>query len=944
MDQLTKGLTGGFDKVNAIIAGITTLISFFVYRLTVAPTLSYWDCGEFIASAHILGNPHPPGTPLFVLIGRFFDLLPIGADVAYRINMMSAVCSTFTALFAYLIIVRMVSSWYKTPDSFKLGRYIAYASGFIGALFVAFSRANWTNSVETEPRAMAIMLVLAIFWLALKWFDHRYDPSGRRIILLVAFLAMLSVGVHLTVFLVVPIVTIFFCLRENATKFDWAMVAGFFVVELILIVILSGAYSNYKIFLGLSALLFAVMAFVLRDKIYWPILISFASMSLIMVGFKPFLYGTLGWLTVTLVVFFIKRDSLWRLAATMMVIGLIGYSVHTYIPVRSSNHPMINENTPSRDYRTFVNFLDRKQYGSMSMTERMFVRRGDWSNQFGDHARMGFWRIFKDQYSHEKFLIVFLIIGTLGLGTMAYKNPRWGPIFAIFLLLGSVGLVLYMNFADGTRFNAASGDAYQEVRKRYYFFTPAFVIFGLAIGLGMGAIMEFIRKGTKKLGEGTNKAAVLASLLLILTPLIPLKANFHSCDRSNNYLAYDYAYNLLNSCDKDAILFTSGDNDTFPLWCVQEIYNLRKDVRVVNFSLLNTDWYVWQLKNIQNVPISLDNDQILWEPFTMRDGTVISKPIKPFRDVARNRQAWLIPMPLDGKLVKVAAMMLDDIILTNKWKYPIYFSSASGEVRNSPLQLLNRCYREGLVLHLTTDMAHLAYNEQRTDSLFFEIYKYRNLDDTLVSQDENSSGISLSYPEKMLDYQNYVMGTGDTARADSLLDLLCEKVPTYWRSRLTQRDMYLRRGDSIRVTEIEEELKTYLHGYLNMNPDNIFFLQFLGMAYFALGDQMKAEDYLDLAWKMNPDKETTFRSLLTLYADQRRPADMLRVAKEFKRYHNDNEMANNVIRSAQALMQSGSQPPTIAPTQPIPGQPSRLPIRVIPSSSTSTGTGGTGGN
>ena len=161
MEQSAPVQGGNFDRVNAALAAIVALISFIVYRVTVAPTLSFWDCGEFIACAHILGNPHPPGSPLFVLVGRFFDLLPIGSDVAFRINLLSVVSSTFTAMFAYLIIVRLVSSWYKESPDYRLGRIIAYAAGFLGAMFAAFSQTNWNNSVETEVYGLSMLLTLA---------------------------------------------------------------------------------------------------------------------------------------------------------------------------------------------------------------------------------------------------------------------------------------------------------------------------------------------------------------------------------------------------------------------------------------------------------------------------------------------------------------------------------------------------------------------------------------------------------------------------------------------------------------------------------------------------------------------------------------------------------------------------------------------------------------
>jgi hypothetical protein len=408
----------------------------------------------------------------------------------------------------------------------------------------------------------------------------------------------------------------------------------------------------------------------------------------------------------------------------------------------------------------------------------------------------------------------------------------------------------------------------------------------------------------------------------------------------------------------------------------------------VNFSLLNTDWYTWQLSNLdflsainsgydldslaqeaeaaqrerpadklveptdfmdvradkqmrglidslakedqlppgirQRVPISLSDDQILWYDTTLQ-GQNVTRPLEPFYDPVRKRPTYLFPMLYDGKALKVATLMMENIILTNKWKYPIYFSSLSGTVRETPLNLMERLHREGLILRLTTEKANLGYNIPRTEELFFDVYRFDNLSDTTVAQNENATGIALAYPEKMLDYHNYVsQSVADSARADSVLDRICETIPSYWRSRLGQREMYLQKGDSARAEEIKEEMLTYLHGFLNNNPDNIFFHQFLGMAYYSLGEDEKAEEYLTNAWDLNHDNDHTFRALLTLYAGQRRPGDMLRLAEEFREYHEDDELVNSVIRNARALMQQQpiqQQMPSMPPVQIQPSQP-----------------------
>lgn len=908
MNLSPGGQNGGFDRLNALIAGITTLIAFIIYYNTVSRTISYWDCGEFLSCAHILGNPHPPGSPLMVLIGRVFDILHLVEDVTFRINLISVVSSSLTVLFGYLTVVRLVSSWYEGKEHYQMGRIIAYASGVIGALFMAFGKTNWGNSVEAEVYSLSMAIMLAIFWLGLRWFDYRFAPGGQRIMVLVAFLAMLSVGLHLTVFLIVPFVAIFFCLNDKATKNDWGLVAGFIIFEQLLVMMMANDYSRYKLFLMVTLILMVVMVVYLRKKIFWPVMVAYLSLLGIMSDFRSYMYGAIFGFIITVIVWAIRRDHVWRLASLIILAGALGWSANLYSPIRSTQHPYIDENTPSRSFSTFADFLDRKQYGNIDMTERMFARRGSWANQFGDHARMGFWGFFQEQFSSEGFFPVLLLTGLFGLVWLILKTPSFGFILLALLVASTAGLVIYMNFADGTRYDSRTGDAYQEVRDRDYFWTPGFVLFGLMIGMGAGAIMEQIRRVTEKLGEQKNRLAVLASCLLVLLPIIPAKANYFETDRTKNYMAYDYAYNLLSSCEKDALLFTSGDNDTFPLWAMQQCYNFRKDVRVINFSLLNTDWYIWQLKHFGNVPMSLDDDQILWENYTLPNGEIVPKPAKPFNDRARNRKGWLIPMPVDGKLVKVASLMLDDIILSNAWKYPIYFSSASGEVRDSPLKLMERLYREGLALRLSKDKANLAYRRPQSDSLFFTVYKYRGYADTLVAEDENEAGVALTYPEKMLDFVDYVRRSGDSTGADSILERCCRLIPSYWRLRLSERDLLRHQGDTIRAVAVEQEMLKYLHGFLNMNPGTILFYEYLGTTYYSMGDDQNAEKYLREAWAMNHDNEHTFRALLTLYAQQRRAPEMVQLAQEYKLYHDDDQVANEVIRSAQSLMQQTPSP------------------------------------
>ena len=234
---------------------------------------------------------------------------------------------------------------------------------------------------------------------------------------------------------------------------------------------------------------------------------------------------------------------------SILLIAVIGYSVHLFIPIRSALNPRIDENNASRDFRTFVNFLDRKQYGSQLMAERMFERRGTWSHQFGRHANMGFWSYFEEQYGITKIFGLLFLLGLFGAWFASKNKVEIGYPFFVFLLLSSVGLILYMNFADGIKYDSVTGDAYLEVRNRDYFFTPAFTYFGLAMGLGVAALMELVRRKTS---SGTlvalQKPALAVMSLMVFLPVTAISENYFYCDRSDNYDPYIYSYNILQTC------------------------------------------------------------------------------------------------------------------------------------------------------------------------------------------------------------------------------------------------------------------------------------------------------------------------------------------------------------------------------------------------------------
>ncbi len=943
MNSPTTTGKNGFDRINALIAILVLVIAFIIYRMTVQPNLSFWDCGEFLACAYTLGIPHPPGSPLFVVIGRVFSMLPVASEIIMRINLASVLSSAFTAFFAYLAVVRIIRTWFEKDTSKDIWkRIIIYIGGFTGAVFMAFSMTNWGNSVEGEVYGLSMMLLTAIFWLALVFYEHRGTPTASRILILMVYLGILGVAVHLTTFLIVPIAAIYLILKKDAPDKVYAYICLFFVAELLLIIFfaytIADAAAAYKAFLFATVILIGILAFVLKVYKYirWSILICIGALSMIMIGFYPFLYGLILAAIIMVIMSRISpKEFEWKKGLAIILVTVIGFSFHLFIPIRSANNPTIDENNvvkdeftlgffiepvkqllgvddvfseSSRNFRTFVDYLERKQYGSESMVERMFRRRGTMENQFGRHPHMGFWSYFEEQYGMTGGFLLIFILGLFGVYTAINKKLPIGLPFLIFLLLSSVGLILYMNFADGTLYDPRTNDAYLEVRNRDYFFTPAFIYFGMALGLGIAAIMETAREKLSEAKFSSLKTPVLGILsLLVFLPAVTIAHNYYYCDRSGNNYPYIYAYNILESCDKNAILFTAGDNDTFPLWCVQEVDSFRTDVTIVNLSLLNTDWYIYQMKYEQNVPISLNADQILWYPYEA-NGQTISRPKEPFRDRPRKRMTYLVPLPHEGRIVKLQDMMTDEIILENKWKRPVY--GTSEPYAESPLKLRDLSYSEGILYRVDKNQPERGIDADRGYDLYMNTYRFDGLDNPNVYRDDNATGVFLSLGFNALRLANELRTQGREDEAVDLLQMITKKYPEFYQTHEFLADIYRSRGDTAQATAVMENLEKILTELHEKNPENQFYMMDLGSTKGYLG---KDEEALDLMWggfRINANNSYAYRKLVQYLYDHQRMRDILRATQMFAEYkiNRNDPLVQQIIAGAASQQPQGEGP------------------------------------
>jgi tetratricopeptide (TPR) repeat protein len=568
------------SRWNKIVGALVFLAILGCYLVTISPTVSFWDSGEFIATSYILGVPHPPGTPFYVIIGRLFSMLPF-SERALGVNLMSALTGAVAGLFLYLITVRILVLWRGVPETIR-ERIVIYCSAACAALAGAFSGSFWINSIEAEVYSPAAVIMAFTVWLMLRWAERHKEGGSRNSLVLICYLLGLSVGLHLGTVLVLPSFVLF------ALIVDWR--------------------------------LFTDVRFIV------------------------------------LVVF----------------VGLLGLTNHLYLPIRSYLNPAIDEANPER-WDAFRDCLLRKQYKPMTP----FVRQAPWSFQFAM-----FWRYFREQWTGPggSWTVLLMLAGAVGAFVHFFKQRKTFVLMGSLFLITSLGLVIYMNFTD------------HEVRERDYFFAHGFFFFSVWIGVAFAYLSDMVHKSGRP-----RWMSLGVPVLLVPFTLSSIYVNFDSHDRSGNYNAHDYAYNMLVTVEPDGFIFTNGDNDTFPLWFIQEVKGFRKDVRVLNLSLLNTPWYIWQLKHLEpKVPIRLSDSEI--------------DRLRPYRD-------------RDGKIVMVKDIATKEIIEATGDTRPIYFAVTVADYMGYEPRLS----LEGLAFKLLPEPRKDLVNVDKTLSNLYHVYRYRGL-------------------------------------------------------------------------------------------------------------------------------------------------------------------------------------------------------------------------
>jgi hypothetical protein len=507
--------------------------------VTSAPGVTFWDAGEFIAAAHTFGIPHPPGTPLFIAMGRSWSML-FGdiVGVARAMNLLSAVSTALAGGLSALLVTRAIAG---TRD--------AWWGALAGALCAGLMTSAWANATETEVYAVSLLLVLLMLVCAENsggQEDRRtggQEDASRRWLLLTAYCIALAPAVHLSALVGVPAAIAFAARRRDGTWLvDRVLLLGGVMIAS------AGVGRMSWVLVSVGALVAAASTVVGRAEEEEQVP-RFA---------RP-------------------RDLLLAIALTA-----IAASALLIMLVRARHDPGINQGNPDT-LTTLADVVARRQYDVSPMWPRQapvwlqvatLAQYLDW--QFGLTLGRGIfttpWRLL--------VTLLFLLLGISGWRAMRRDSTRAATALALLTISGTLGVCAYLNLKSGATIGYGFVPAgAHEARERDYFFVLGFWGWGLFAGYGALAFARARR---------WPRWVVLASAM------VPLVANWAANDRARSdgaTAAREVASALLASAPRNAMLFVAGDNDTYPLWYLQQVEDVRRDVTVVTLPLLPAEWY-----------------------------------------------------------------------------------------------------------------------------------------------------------------------------------------------------------------------------------------------------------------------------------------------------------------------------------------------------------------
>lgn len=826
-----------YKRINNITGWVICIIACFVYLSTMEATGSFWDCGEFASSAYKLQIPHPPGAPLFIMLGRLF-MIPFSNpnNAILGLNTMSALMSGFCILFLFWTITHFAKKLVeKNNNGNPLSNtqiFTIMAAGAVGALAYTFSDSFWYSAVESEVYASSSFFTAIVFWLALKW-EHavtqeklsgikgNFTPADKWLIL-IFYMIGLAVGVHLLPILAIPaIVMLYYFKRYKVTKWGtfWAFLAACAVTGIVQVPMIQWSiklasefdilftnsfglpfFTGFSFFFVFIAFLIYLMLRLAKKKNWNFLRLAMWSFAFILLGFSTY-FTTMIRSNADPAIDMFNVDNPLSLEGYLSREQYGDWPIikgqdftdeptnqtyeDTYVKGKDKyvkkGKKVVTEYAPS-DLHFFPRMWDNsndqghadyyasfagiqkdpktgKYYEKPTMGDniafffsyqlnwmyiRYFmwnfagkqndlqgvdmgnVRDGNWITgiSFWDNARLGdqskMPQSLKENKSNNKLFALPLLLGLLGLIYQYQKDKEDTLVIGLLFFFTGIAIVVYLNQAGN------------QPRERDYAYVGSFYAFAVWIGIGVMYVKELFDKYMSP--KTANYVA--AALCLLAVPVLMAGQEWNDHDRSQKTLARDIAKDYLESCAPNAILITFGDNDTYPLWFDQEVLGIRRDVRVINSSLLGTDWYLNQLRYKVNksdpIPIIWTPEQILGSNrdaiyfFPDLPGAKVdqSKPMDLYTmmkdysgsdDPSRmyqNGDDFLnifptknVEVPVDTALVRQNGTVNPDdtvlskldftipknallknesailnIIAANKWKRPIYFTSPYGEL------------------------------------------------------------------------------------------------------------------------------------------------------------------------------------------------------------------------------------------------------------------------
>ncbi|MCF6357903.1 MAG: DUF2723 domain-containing protein, partial [Draconibacterium sp.] len=334
-----------YNQFNIAFGWISFLIAAVVYLSTIEPTVSFWDCGEFITTSYKFEVGHPPGAPFFMIVGRVFTLFGGPGDAARLINSLSGLASAFTIMFLFWTITHLAKKLISVKDEISLGQTIAImASGLVGALAYTFSDTFWFSAVEGEVYAFSSLLTAIIVWAILKWENVADEPNSNRWLILIAYIIGLSIGVHLLNLLAIPaIVFVYYFRKYEVTRkgIIIALGASLAILGVIMYGIIPGVVTVASWFELLFVNIFGL---------------PFHSGMLFYVTALIFTVGFGIWWTAK------KQKVVWNTIILGVAVILIGYSSFALIIIRSAAEPPMDQNSPNNAF-SLLSYLNREQYG-----------------------------------------------------------------------------------------------------------------------------------------------------------------------------------------------------------------------------------------------------------------------------------------------------------------------------------------------------------------------------------------------------------------------------------------------------------------------------------------------------------------------------------------------------------------------------------------------------